>query len=77
MKAVIYNKKGSPEKLIFCETDKPVPNDNEVLIKVHAVALNAADYRSMKMGIIPKSKIYQERSKPSVKILLNLNPGMK
>jgi NADPH:quinone reductase-like Zn-dependent oxidoreductase len=58
MKAVIYNKKGSPEKLIFCETDKPVPNDNEVLIKVHAVALNAADYRSMKMGIIPKRKIF-------------------
>jgi NADPH:quinone reductase-like Zn-dependent oxidoreductase len=58
MKAVVFNKKGSPEKLIFCETDKPVPNDNEVLIKVHAVSLNAADYRSMKMGIIPKRKIF-------------------
>jgi NADPH:quinone reductase-like Zn-dependent oxidoreductase len=58
MKAVVYNKKGSPEKLIYCETDKPVPNDNEVLIKVHAVSLNAADYRSMKMGIIPKRKIF-------------------
>jgi NADPH:quinone reductase-like Zn-dependent oxidoreductase len=58
MKAVVYNKKGSPEKLIFCETDKPVPNDNEVLIKVHAVSLNAADYRSIKMGIIPKRKIF-------------------
>lgn len=58
MKAVVYNKKGSPEKLIYCDVDKPVPNDNEVLIKVHAVALNAADYRSMKMGIIPKRKIF-------------------
>ncbi|MCX6326451.1 MAG: NAD(P)-dependent alcohol dehydrogenase [Bacteroidia bacterium] len=58
MKAVVYNKKGSPEKLIYCEADKPVPNDNEVLIKVHAVSLNAADYRSMKMGIIPKRKIF-------------------
>lgn len=58
MKAVVYNKKGSPERLIFCEMDKPLPNDNEVLIKVHAVSLNAADYRSMKMGIIPKSKIF-------------------
>ena len=58
MKAVVYNKKGSPEKLIFCETDKPVPNDDDVLIKVHAVSLNAADYRSMKMGIIPKRKIF-------------------
>ena len=58
MKAVLFNKKGSPEKLIYCEVDKPVPNDNEVLIKVHAVAANAADYRSMKMGIIPKRKIF-------------------
>jgi NADPH:quinone reductase-like Zn-dependent oxidoreductase len=58
MKAVVYNKKGSPEKLIFCETDKPFPNDDEVLIKVHAVSLNAADYRSMKMGIIPKRRIF-------------------
>jgi NADPH:quinone reductase-like Zn-dependent oxidoreductase len=58
MKAVVYNKKGSPERLIFCEMDKPLPNDNEILIKVHAVSLNAADYRSMKMGIIPRRKIF-------------------
>jgi NADPH:quinone reductase-like Zn-dependent oxidoreductase len=58
MKAVIYNKKGSPDKLIYCETDKPVPDNDEVLIKVHSVSLNAADYRSMKMGIIPGRKIF-------------------
>ena len=58
MKAVVYNKKGSPDKLTFCDIDKPIPKDDEVLIKVHVVSLNAADYRSMKMGIIPKSKIF-------------------
>jgi NADPH:quinone reductase-like Zn-dependent oxidoreductase len=58
MKAVVYNKKGSPEKLIYCDVDKPVPNDNEVLIKILAVSLNAADYRSMKMGLIPKRRIF-------------------
>jgi NADPH:quinone reductase-like Zn-dependent oxidoreductase len=58
MKAVVYNRKGSPEKLIYCDIDKPVPTDNEVLIKVHCLSLNAADYRSMKMGIIPKRKIF-------------------
>ena len=58
MKAVLYNKKGSPEKLSLYEIDKPVPSDNEVLIRVHVVSLNAADYRSMKMGIIPKRKIF-------------------
>jgi NADPH:quinone reductase-like Zn-dependent oxidoreductase len=58
MKAIVYDKKGSPEKLIFCDIDKPLPTDNDVLIKVHAVSLNAADYRSMKMGMIPKRKIF-------------------
>jgi len=58
MKAVLYDKKGSPEKLSLCEIDKPVAADNEVLIRVHAVSLNAADYRSMKMGIIPKKRIF-------------------
>jgi NADPH:quinone reductase-like Zn-dependent oxidoreductase len=58
MKAVVYNKKGSPEKLVYCDVDKPVPGENEVLIKVHAVSINAADYRSMKMGLIPKRKIF-------------------
>jgi NADPH:quinone reductase-like Zn-dependent oxidoreductase len=58
MKAVVYNKKSLPDKLIYCDVDKPVPNDDEVLIKVHAVSLNAADYRSFKMGLIPKRKIF-------------------
>ncbi|MDO9341279.1 MAG: NAD(P)-dependent alcohol dehydrogenase [Bacteroidales bacterium] len=58
MKAVVFNKKVSPEKLIYCDIDKPVPKDNEVLIKIKAVSLNAADYRSMKMGLIPKRKIF-------------------
>jgi NADPH:quinone reductase-like Zn-dependent oxidoreductase len=58
MKAVLYNKRGKSGKLSLCQIDKPVPGDNEVLIRVHAVSLNAADYRSMKMGIIPKRKIF-------------------
>jgi len=58
MKAVVYNKKGAPERLVYRDVDKPVPTDDEVLIKIHAVSLNAADYRSMKMGIIPKGKIF-------------------
>lgn len=58
MKAVVYNKKGSPAKLIYCDVDKPEPTDDELLIRIRAVAPNAADYRSMKMGIIPQKKIF-------------------
>jgi NADPH:quinone reductase-like Zn-dependent oxidoreductase len=57
MKAIVYNKKGVPDKLILRDLEKPLPADNEVLIKIVAVSANAADYRSMKMGLIPKKKI--------------------
>ena len=40
MKAVIYCDYGSPDVLKFENVKKPVPGDNEVLIKVRAVSLN-------------------------------------
>lgn len=58
MKAVIFDKMFKPDKLAYRDLDKPVQADNEVLIEVAAVSVNAADYRSMKMGMIPKSKIF-------------------
>lgn len=49
MKAVVYKKYGPPiEVLKYTEIDKPVPKDNEVLIKVHASSLNKADYLTTK-----------------------------
>ncbi|MCC7317734.1 MAG: NAD(P)-dependent alcohol dehydrogenase [Bacteroidales bacterium] len=58
MKALLYNKNNSPYKLQLKEVEKPFPNDDEVLVKVVTASLNAADYRSMKMGMIPKRKIF-------------------
>lgn len=58
MKAVIYSKKAKPERLVYCDVDSPVPKDDEVLIRIHAVSVNAADYRSMRMGMIPARKIF-------------------
>lgn len=58
MKAVVYDKSVKPSKLVYRDVENPVPADHEVLVKVNAVAVNAADYRSMKMGIIPKKKIF-------------------
>ena len=58
MKAIVYNKKYTPYKLRIEEVPQPTPKENEILVKVKSVSLNAADYRSMKMGIIPKHKIF-------------------
>ena len=58
MKAVVYDKKVLPDRLVYRDAEKPEPNDNEVLIKILAVSVNAADYRSMGFGIIPKRRIF-------------------
>ncbi len=48
MKAIVYTKYGSPDVLQLKEVEKPVPKENEALVKIHAAALNAADFEIMR-----------------------------
>ncbi|MFV2003473.1 MAG: NAD(P)-dependent alcohol dehydrogenase [Paracoccaceae bacterium] len=43
MKAVVYRKYGPPDVLRVEDVDKPVPKDNELLIRVHAAEVTKAD----------------------------------
>jgi NADPH:quinone reductase-like Zn-dependent oxidoreductase len=43
MKAIVRYRYGSPEVLKLEEVEKPVPSDDEVLIKIHAVSINGSD----------------------------------
>ncbi len=66
--AMVYTRYGSPDVLQFKEVEKPTPKDDEVLIKVHAASVNAAEghlvrgkpflVRLMGMGLLkPKHTI--------------------
>lgn len=67
MKAIVYKKYGPPSVAQMAEVDKPVPKENEVLIKIHAATVNRTDcgFRSANYFIVrffaglvyPKNKI--------------------
>jgi NADPH:quinone reductase-like Zn-dependent oxidoreductase len=48
MKAIVYTEYGSPDVLHLKEIEQPIPNANEVLIKVHAASANPADWHLMR-----------------------------
>lgn len=50
MKAAVFTAYGPPEVIEIQEVQTPVPKNDEVLIKVHAAALNALDWRILRGG---------------------------
>ncbi len=43
MKAIVYSQYGTPDVLQLTDVEKPVPADDNVLVKIHAVSINGAD----------------------------------
>ncbi len=69
MKAIFCTKYGPPEVLQIKEIEKPVPGDNEVLVKVHATTAHIGDtkIRRLEPGLGPVKDFF---FKPMMRIML-------
>jgi len=67
MKAVVYTRYGPPDVLRLQEVEKPVPKDDEVLIRIRATTVNRTDcgFRKPEYGFIirPLHGLFRPRKK--------------
>jgi NADPH:quinone reductase-like Zn-dependent oxidoreductase len=73
MKAIVCTKYGPPEVLQLKEVEKPVPKDNEVLIKIYATTVHIGDVR-MRSFKVPRwqwlfARMYLGLRKPKRAVL--------
>ena len=47
MKAIIYSRYGTPDVLQLAEVQKPIPADDEILVKVRSVSVNRSDWERL------------------------------
>ncbi len=68
MKSIVYTNYGSPEVLKLKSVDKPVPKDNEVLIKIHATTVTATEC-TFRKGEPYFSRLFTGLRKPKITTL--------
>ena len=68
MKAIVHTEYGPPDVLQLKEIAKPTPEDDEVLVRVHAVSVNSAD-ATMSKGEPFLARLWSGPLKPKYPIL--------
>jgi NADPH:quinone reductase-like Zn-dependent oxidoreductase len=65
MKAIVCTKSGPPEVLQFKEVEKPVPREDEVLVKIHAATVTRGDVilRSLSPFLLLPMRIFGIKKK--------------
>ena len=68
MRAVVYDRYGPPDVLRLADVERPVPRDDEVLIKIHATTVNRLD---------SATRDANRKSGPAVSLLSRLVSGVR
>lgn len=71
MKAILHARYGSPDLLRFEEVAKPAPQDDEVLIKVHATTVSTGDCNMRNFTFVTKSML------PMAKLMFGIGKPWK
>jgi predicted alpha/beta superfamily hydrolase len=74
MKAIVHTKYGPPDELQLMEVGKPVPGNNELLIKTHATTATTTDCNARNFTFVPKSFMFFARvmfgfKKPKINVM--------